>query len=344
MTAIARTLRGTPMTDAERHALAEAELANARLSLDFILLAAAAAVVATVGLLGNSAAVIIGAMLIAPLLNPMMASAWAIAAGRSAVLGRGLRTLAVGVLVALPLALIMGILVQQVLVAVPPPPTPEILARTQPNVYDLLIALAGGITGAYALTRSSLSAALPGVAIATALMPPLCAIGLLLSRGEFTLALGSTLLFLTNFTAIVFSAAAVFMLRGIRPAGSRLIARRPVVVLTGSVIVVAVLLGLLTAQAVQQGTTGRIVADTFRAGAGATPGLQILTVDAVPRPDGILDVSLTVRSPELLTAGQILEIQQAMAQNLDRPVQLTVAVVPITVLEPARPSRPPAGP
>lgn len=342
---IGRAWKGSPMTDDERRALADMELDNARLSRDFLLLAGAAALVATVGLLGGSAAVIIGAMLIAPLLNPMMASAWAIASGRNLVLARGMRTLVIGILVALPLSFLIGLLVNQVLVPLLPPLTDELLARTRPNIYDLLIALAGGITGAYALTRSSLSAALPGVAIATALMPPLCTIGLLLSRGELGLALGATLLFLTNFAAIVFSATAVFMLRGIRPAGeARLLRRRPVLLLGASVAIVTVLLTALTAQAVREGNTGRIVADTFMAGLEQPDGVRILTIDTAAIPGDVLEVTLTVRSPDLITPTTILAIQRDMAANLGRPVRLSVGVVPITILEPPRPSQPPPSP
>ena len=93
----------------------------------------------------------------------------------------------------------------------------EIMSRTRPTPLDLGIALAGGLAAAYALTRPSLSAALPGVAIATALMPPLCTIGAGLALGRMDVALGAGLLFLTNAVAIAFASALVFLIRGLNP-------------------------------------------------------------------------------------------------------------------------------
>jgi len=90
----------------------------------------------------------------------------------------------------------------------------EIIARTHPTPIDLMIALAGGVAAAYALTRPNLSATLPGVAIATALMPPLCTIGVGLAMNRWDVASGATLLFITNAITIAFAAAFVFFIRG----------------------------------------------------------------------------------------------------------------------------------
>ena len=90
----------------------------------------------------------------------------------------------------------------------------EILARTRPTPIDLVIALAGGVAAAYALTEPNLSAALPGVAIATALMPPLCTIGIGVALNRWDVAGGATLLFITNTITIAFASVLVFFLRG----------------------------------------------------------------------------------------------------------------------------------
>ena len=91
------------------------------------------------------------------------------------------------------------------------------LARTRPTPFDLGVALAGGAAAAYALAQPKLSAALPGVAIATALMPPLCAVGIGVAVGNLEVALGALLLFLTNLAAISFAGIMVFVLLGFRP-------------------------------------------------------------------------------------------------------------------------------
>jgi uncharacterized membrane protein len=96
-------------------------------------------------------------------------------------------------------------------------PTNEILSRTSPNLLDLLVALLSGAAAAYALSRSQLAGALPGVAIAAALVPPLCVVGYGIGTGQFDIAAGAGLLFVANLAAITVSAAAVFLLLGFRP-------------------------------------------------------------------------------------------------------------------------------
>ena len=93
----------------------------------------------------------------------------------------------------------------------------EVLARTHPTPFDLGIALAGGASAAYALAQPHLSATLPGVTIATALMPPLCTIGLGLALQRANVVIGASLLFLTNLSAIAFAGIIIFALLGFRP-------------------------------------------------------------------------------------------------------------------------------
>ena len=102
------------------------------------------------------------------------------------------------------------------------PPSAEILGRTHPNILDQYIALASGAAAAYALSRKGVAAALPGVAIAAALVPPLCVVGYGLGSSQLEMAAGAMLLFLTNLAAIVFASAAVFMLLGFKPTHTNL--------------------------------------------------------------------------------------------------------------------------
>ena len=109
----------------------------------------------------------------------------------------------------------------------------EVLARTRPNPFDLGIALAGGAAAAYALAQPKISAALPGVAIATALMPPLCTVGIGISLGSADVSLGALLLFLTNFAAISFAGIVAFAILGFRhynnqPGAEHSVVRTPV--------------------------------------------------------------------------------------------------------------------
>ena len=169
---------------------------------------ALSAVVAAYGLLEDSAAVVIGAMLIATLLGPIAGIALALVDGDSTLLRRALLAEIGGVALVLGIALVPGRIHQDI------PLGRQILFRTSPNIMDLMIALAGGAAGAYATISPRVSAGLVGVAVATALVPPLAACSLCLARGEIVLGLGAFLLFFTNLVAVQFGFSAVFALHG----------------------------------------------------------------------------------------------------------------------------------
>lgn len=170
--------------------------------------------IATLGLVLNSPAVIIGAMLISPLMAPIMTIGMAIAVGDMRLTLRAIGTLFLSVLGAVAFA--------AAVVKVLPfhATTPEILSRTNPTLLDLAVAVASGLAGSVATARSGSedsSTALPGVAIAVALMPPLCTVGFGVGAGwTQSIIIGAGLLFLTNLVAIVASAFLVFLLVGLR--------------------------------------------------------------------------------------------------------------------------------
>jgi len=183
---------------------------GAELSLPYLSMNVFAATIASYGLFVNSPAVIIGAMLIAMLLGPISGISLALVESDIKLLARGFLTLLAGAAVVFITAYILGIIHDDV------PITKEIMGRTAPNLADLVIALAGGAAGAYAAVSPRLSVAVVGVAIATALVPPLCAANILFARGEFTLGGGALLLTFTNIVAIQFSSSVVFWLSGFR--------------------------------------------------------------------------------------------------------------------------------
>lgn len=183
---------------------------DARLNQKFLLLITLSAAIATLGLLQGSAAVVIGAMLVSPLLGPIMGVGFGLATLESGLIKRSLVTMAAGMAVA--------ILVAMAIIWLSPinDVTSEIRARTQPNLLDLGVAVVGGIAGVYAIMRK-LSGVMVGVAIATALVPPLSTIGFGLATGRLDFALGAALLFLTNTLAIAFAATIVARLNKFGP-------------------------------------------------------------------------------------------------------------------------------
>jgi uncharacterized hydrophobic protein (TIGR00271 family) len=185
---------------------ASAEIGDLNYWLELLLSAG----IATLGLVLNSAAVVIGAMLISPLMGPIIAAGLALAAADLYLGIKSLLNLAISILAAICFsAALVWLLPFQVA-------TPEILARTQPNLLDLGVAILSGLAGSLIVCRGGRGGgvmAMPGVAIAVALMPPLCTIGFGVGAGfQSNIISGARLLFVTNLAAIVTSAFLVFLL------------------------------------------------------------------------------------------------------------------------------------
>lgn len=184
--------------------------ANALPSKMYFVMNILSAIIASYGLVTNSAAVVIGAMLVAMMLGPITGVALAIIDHRMPLLRKSLITVFLGISLVVLVGFIVGWLHKD------QPLTVEILSRTQPTSMDLMIALAGGTAGAYAMVSPHLSVAVVGVAVATALVPPLAASGILFANGEMQMGLGALLLALTNIIAIQFTNALVLWLLGFR--------------------------------------------------------------------------------------------------------------------------------
>ncbi|MFO7587785.1 MAG: TIGR00341 family protein [Gemmatimonadota bacterium] len=182
----------------------------ARLRPVYPVTVALSTLVATVGLVRGDVAVIVGAMVIAPLLGPNVAFSLAATLGDLELGARAVRTAAVGLVTAFGLSLLIGLVVPV------DPSVPEIAARTTPNLADVVLAFAAGSAGALAFT-TGLPAALVGVMVAVALLPPLAAAGLLLGAGHVALALGALLLTLTNIVCVNLAAVVTFLAQRVRP-------------------------------------------------------------------------------------------------------------------------------
>lgn len=183
--------------------------------VDFLTLIALSTGIASLGLIQNSPAVVIGAMLVAPLMTPMVGAGLALVQDNVVLAKQAARSIVFGFLT----ALVIGILIGKCFGWIMPEGrlTNELLARGGPNVLDLGVALLSGLAAAYAVARPNLSGALPGVAIAAALVPPIGTAGISLATGHLDNARGAALLFAVNLVAIVLGAAVTFWLIGVRP-------------------------------------------------------------------------------------------------------------------------------
>lgn len=199
------------LTDVEQATMRSYAEGAAATRLDYLVMTVLSGVLASFGLLLDSSAVIIGAMLVAPLMQPLQGFGIGVVASRARLAMQALGTVLLGSAAVFVVAILAGLAVGV------STPTAEMLSRGSPSLLDAAVALAAGMAGAYATARKDIPAALAGVAIAAALVPPIGAAGLGVAAGRGGLAAGASLLFAVNITCIAVVSAVVFQWMGLRP-------------------------------------------------------------------------------------------------------------------------------
>lgn len=212
---------------------------GARFNMTFVVLVVLSAVVSIIGMLRDDTTILIGAMVIAPLLGPNVALALATTLADRKLAAQALRTSFAAVAIILVLAIPVGAIFSNSLFS------SEIVNRTRVDLSDLVVALAAGVAGALSIT-TGVPAALIGVMVAVALLPPLVAVGMMAGTGNWTPMLGSIMLFLGNIVSVNLAAVGTFLLQGIRP-GSWLEAQAARKATRRALIIWLVLLALLVA-------------------------------------------------------------------------------------------------
>ena len=226
---------------------------GSRWNANFIAMLSLASAIATLGLMQNSPAVVIGSMLLAPMMTPMIGAGLALAQANWSLARLCAKSIALGFLLTLAVSYVVGEVApaRETL-------SPEVLSRGSPNVLDLMIALFAAIAATIAMARPGIAGAVAGVAIATALVPPICAIGISLSLEKFQNALGALILFSTNLVAIVIASSFTFSLLGIVTKRSLKRHRRLVGAMRlGLVVLLAILAAPLTMALYSQLDEGR---------------------------------------------------------------------------------------
>jgi uncharacterized hydrophobic protein (TIGR00271 family) len=208
-------LHGGPVNDEEiirvREAILFEEPERPRKLTRFFALLILAAAIATFGLLADSVATVIGAMIVAPLMLPIMGVAFGVGLGDRKIILSSLTTSILGIITAIAVGFLLTWAMRSLINV---EANTQIMLRTAPRLIDLFAALATGLAGAFAIGRKDVSDTLPGVAIAISLVPPLANVGILLATGRSDLAMGSLLLFATNYLAILLTGAFMFSLMG----------------------------------------------------------------------------------------------------------------------------------
>ncbi|RMF37506.1 MAG: DUF389 domain-containing protein, partial [Chloroflexi bacterium] len=267
---------------------------SARATTDFSVMISLSATIAALGLLLNSPALVIGAMLVAPLMSSIVGLGLAITLGDAHLLRLAIVSTLRGVLLASGVGFLIGLLVPDAQA------TAEVLARTRPTLLDLGVALASGAAGAYALCRKEVSSALPGVAIAASLVPPLAAAGIGLALGNGRIAGGAFLLFATNLVAIAAAGGTTFLLLGFKPEPEkrerqRLFGRGVVGIVT-LLVAISLPLGLLTYRSVTEARLHQTVQEAVRAELAVMPGVTLEEVQIKAVKESVLHLQITVRA------------------------------------------------
>lgn len=286
-------------------------------------------VIAVLGLMLNSAAVIIGGMIVSPLLYPLISIGAAIATGDSSLLQKSLWIAAKSITLTLVAAIGISY------ISPIKEPTMEILARTEPTLIDLIVAIASGLAGAYAVVEKERLTSIMGVAVAAALIPPLGIVGYSIAAGSADLFVGSSLLFLANFIAIILSTVVIFYLTGFRPAHA---GKEREVAMKGfltSVIVFVFVLFILTgflvttiSTARRQSNIERTVTNYLRSYNDTT----LISIDENNDPDES-NVTVVVQSPSSFTQRAINLLDTELEERLGKEVSLQLLVIPVTRLQ-----------
>jgi uncharacterized hydrophobic protein (TIGR00271 family) len=290
----------------------------------YLLMNTAATLIAGFGLFENSPAVIIGAMLIAALLGPIQGIAMALAESDLRLLRISLTAEVLGAVLVLVLGIGLGTIDRV------SPLSHEILARTAPNILDLLIGLVGGAAAAFAAATPGLVSMAVGVAIATALVPPLTACGILIARGLPVLASGAFLLFLANFVAITFSAMIVFMILGHRAtmvgpaAADRTRGRVSQLVCLAVLLVLGSHLFYVFQQTFGQATLRSKTRQILEHELSRFPGSSLVDVTIQDR-IGLTSVLVVVKSPRPFTQAEVAKINDLLNPVFGEPVDLHVS-------------------
>jgi uncharacterized membrane protein len=213
----------------------------------------------------------------------------------------------------------------------------EITARVAPNLFDLAVALASGAAGAYAMARKDVAASLPGVAIAAALVPPLCVVGIGLAAADMQIAGGGGLLFITNLVAIVLAGSVALLLLGFRPAErgvrtERL--RRGLVVSLVLLVIISIPLAIVFLRSAEQSSLHRSVQQVLSQEMDAEPRLELLDFET-SRVDGQIQISIRLYAQEVPTSAEVELWREHFSQALEEPVQVTVVSIEAIKIESA---------
>lgn len=297
---------------------------------NYFLLVTLAAVVATLGLLTNSSSVIIGAMLISPIMSPIIAMSFSITLGDSKTFSVAIKEIILGTILAITVSVFITLFLPSRDL------TAEILSRTKPTIIDLIIALASGAAGAYTLCTKKENSVIPGVAIATALMPPLCVVGTGLAQNDYNVAFGGFLLYLTNLIAINLASAIVFKLFGFttkdeiyninndtRPIKTH---KRRLLISIMAFIIILIPLSYFMYSTIVQERNRKLIDDSLNQTTKSIDGVDLINYTYKYENNKYL-ISTVVRSVNKLDGSSIKFMENNLEKQLGKPAEIKMKVL-----------------
>lgn len=296
-------------------------------SLDFAALVIASTVIATLGLFENSAAVIIGAMIIAPLMRPLVGLSLATISADVLLLKRATFTLIVGSITGLLIAYAIAFVLQQIEL------TNEILARTKPNLLDLGVAVFAGAIGAYCQSNKKLSESLAGVAISVALVPPLSVVGIGLAYRQPDIWWGAMLLYLTNLVGITIAGALVFLAMGYAPLKR---AKRGLVISSGLMLMLGVPLAFGMNSMLFENRLSKEIRDLLTSKTYTFRDVKLKDVEVRRYRKPVL-VEATIYADQQIVPNQVRLVQAFLSKELQMPIEFKLKVIALTEVTSAEP-------
>ncbi|MGB5710962.1 MAG: TIGR00341 family protein [Waterburya sp.] len=293
-------------------------------SFSFHFMLGLSAIIATLGLLANSVAIIIGAMIIAPLMGPIVAMAYSVAMGNRKLLRRSSLTLLKGIILTILISWLTASVIGLKTV------DSEILSRTNPTLIDFGIAMAAGMAGAFANTRRSIGDAIPGVAIAVALVPPLSVVGIGLSLREQEIATGSLLLFITNLICIIFFGGLVFLFQSY---GNIDRAKKGLAMSTAVMFFLGIPLTLSMRELIIKKNVTSQISDLIVSNTEIFADKDIKLISVIPQKD-YLQVGIEVAAPiDSISQPEIDLFRSMLSRKIGKPIDLEVEIIPVRILK-----------
>jgi len=329
----------------ERKQLVERITVGAGGGVDFIMMMLLASTLASLGLLEGSTAVVIGAMLVAPLMGPLVAAGFALTQGNLRLFRDAFAVCGLGIIIGLGASLFFGALNPGF------EPSMEIEARGDPDVLDLIIALASGMVAAYAMGRPNVAGTLAGVAIAAALLPPLAVIGIGLTNDRLFVAGNAAILFATNLVAIILGASLVFRLLGLHVAiGSAADAPRWVRRVTLTLALLAVILATpLLINVLEKSRSGQMRPATYPVSVDVRravrryleghPSLRMIEIarQSIAPEAGITVVLTTAETLQVGIKDELKQVIRSARGNANAIVRVFILLEAPEILQPEKP-------